>query len=421
MSVLENLVPQRPTGVSDSSALGNASQVWQSSRIPLLLAVALLLLLSTACNEKKEAPKPTPPEVLVAEVVQQSVPIYGEWVATLNGPVNADITPKVQGYLLKQNYQNGSLVKKGQLLFEIDPRQYEAALDKAKADVARSQATLEKYTADVTRDTPLAAQNAIPLRQLENDTANQAAAKAEVVANKAAQQNAELNLAWTKIYSPVDGIAGVAASQIGDLVGTATKMATVSQTDPIWAYFNISESDYLANAPEISHVMRTGAVKVHRPIEYVQANNEKYPETGYIIFVNRQISAGTGTIQLAAAFPNKDAILRPGGFGRVRMVTSNNPNAMLVPQPAVIEVQTDYQVVVVTPEGRAVTRPVKVGPRVGQNWIITEGLKPGEKVIVEGYQKVLLAAASNPEFAKQGVPVAPKPYVPPAAGAPGSN
>jgi membrane fusion protein (multidrug efflux system) len=384
-----------------------------------LSAVTLLFLSLVACGKKEEAPKPQPPEVLVAEVVQQDVPIYGQWVATLNGPVNADITPKVQGYLLRQNYTNGSLVKKGQLLFEIDPRPFIASLDQAKAEVARTKAQVDRFTADVQRDTPLAAQNAIPAKQLDTDLANQAAAKAQLEADKANQVNAELNVGWTKVYSPVDGIAGVANSQVGDLVGTTTKMATVSQVNPIWAYFNISESDYLAHAKEIERVVN-GQIKSNIPVEYVQANNESYPYKGSIIFVNRQITAGTGTIQLAAAFPNKDALLRPGGFGQVKIKVTSNPNALLVPQPAVIEVQTDYQVVVLNAEGRAVVRPVKVGDRVGTNWIITEGLKPGEKVVAEGYQKVLLAAASNPEFAKQGVPVLAKPYTAPT-GAPGSK
>jgi membrane fusion protein (multidrug efflux system) len=392
-----------------------------SLRIALLLGATMLLLSSLACGNKEEKPKPTPPEVLVTEVLQKDVPIYGEWVATLNGPVNADITPKVQGYLLKQNYVNGSFVKKNQLLFEVDPRPFEASLEQAKAEVARAQATLDKYTADVQRDTPLAAQNAIPAKQLDNDTANQAAAKAQLVANQANQQNAQLNLGWTKVYSPVDGIAGVANSQVGDLVGTTTKMATVSQVDPIWAYFNISETDYLANAANISKVLGSGKIASEVKVEFIQANNEPYPFTGNIIFVNRQITAGTGTIQLAAAFPNKNALLRPGGFGQVRIKTKNHPNALLVPQPAVIEVQTDYQVAVLNPEGRAVFRPVKVGDRVGTNWIITHGLKPGEKVVVEGFQKLMQAAAANPEFAKQGVPVVAKPYVPPSSGAPGSN
>lgn len=423
MCTFGNVGQARPAdAVLSLAACRNTLSQRQSLKRAALFSVVLAFLFLAACEGKKEAPKPVPPEVLVAEVVQQDVPIYGEWVSTLNGPVNADITPKVQGYLLKQSYENGSFVKKGQLLFEIDPRPFVAALDQSKAEVARAQATLDKYTADVQRDTPLAAQNAIPQKQLDTDQANQAAAKAQLVANQAAQQNAELNLGWTKVYSPVDGIAGVANSQVGDLVGTTTKMVTISQVDPIWAYFNISETDYLANAANISKVLRDGKMaEASVPVEYIQANNELYPEKGTIIFVNRQITSGTGTIQIAAAFPNKHALLRPGGFGQVRIKTKNNPNALLIPQPAVLEVQTDYQAVVVTPEGRAVFRPIKVGDRVGQNWIITDGLKPGEKVVVEGYQKVQMAAAANPELAKQGVPVIAKPYTPPNAGAPGSN
>ncbi len=422
MCVFGKVGQTRPANAVFSLAAGSVKLVRREEpkKLALFLPVLLLVLFLTACEEKKEAPKPMPPEVLVADVVQQDVPIYEQWVATLNGPVNADITPKVQGYLLKQNYTNGSFVKNGQLLFEIDPRPFIASLDQAKAQVAQAQAIYDKYTSDVLRDTPLAAQNAIPQKQLDTDTANQAAAKAQVVADKAAQQNAELNLGWTKVYSPVDGIAGVATSQVGDLVGTTTKMTTISQVDPIWAYFNISETDYLANAQNISKVLRSGAINSIVQVEFLQANNEPYPLKGNIIFVNRQIAAGTGTIQLAAAFANKDGLLRPGGFGQVRIKTKNNPNALLVPQPAVIEIQTDYQVAVLNPEGRAVFRPVKVGDRVGANWIITEGLKPGEKVIVEGFQKVQQAAAANPEFAKQGVPVMAKPYTPPA-GAPGSN
>ncbi len=219
---------------------------------------ALSLILTIACEKKEEAPKAGPPEVLVAEVAQQNVPIFNEWVAQLTGSVNADITPKVEGYLLKQNYQNGYFVKKGQLLFELDPRQYQAGVDHASATLARTQAEVERYQNDVTRDTPLAAQNAIPQKQLDNDVASLNAAKAQILADKAALQNAELNLAWTKIYSPIDGIAGDAKSQIGDLVGTSTKMATISQVNPIWVNFNISESDYLGNAAAISRLIRTG-------------------------------------------------------------------------------------------------------------------------------------------------------------------
>jgi membrane fusion protein (multidrug efflux system) len=386
--------------------------------------VTLSLLLLTACEKKEEKPKAQPPEVLVAEVMQQNVPIMVEWVAQLNGPVNADITPKVQGYLLHQDYTNGFFVKKGQLLFELDPRQYEAAVENAKAKVAVAQAEYDKYTADVQRDTPLAAQNAIPQKQLDTDLANQAAARAQVQANKAELANAQLNLAWTKVYSPIDGIAGVANSQVGDLVGTSTKMATVSQVNPIWAYFNVSESIFLGLAPRITRVI-TGKESINEataraPVTFIQANGEPFPATGGFIYVNRQVGTQTGTIQMAAQFPNPEAVLRPGGFGRVRFQVGNNPNALLVPQAAVIEIQGQYQLIVLTPDNKAMFRPVKMGDRVATNWIVSEGVNPGEKVVVEGIQKVQQFAAAAPEMAKEGVPVVPKPYVPPAQAA-GSN
>ena len=391
--------------------------------VAIVGACLLTFLAFAGCEKKEEKPKASPPEVLVAEVVQQNVPVFAEWVAQLNGPVNAEITPKVQGYLLRQDYQNGFFVKKGQLLFELDPRQYQAAVEQAKAQVAVAQAKYAEATTNVNRDTPLAAQNAIPEKQLDTDLANQAAFKAEVLAQQANLQNAELNLAWTKVYSPIDGIAGVSNSQVGDLVGTSTKMATVSQVNPIWAYFNVSESLFLSFAPKITRLI-TGKVSrsalQQMPVEFIQSNAEPYPSKGYVIYVNRQVGTQTGTIQVAAEFPNPDAVLRPGGFGRVRFQTGDNKNALLVPQPAVIEIQGQYQIIVLTPENKATFRPVKMGDRVGPNWIVTEGLKPGEKVVVEGIQKVQQFAAAVPEMAKEGVPVVPKPYVPPAQTA-GSN
>jgi RND family efflux transporter MFP subunit len=391
-----------------------------SSNLPFAWPHSVLIIALTAllagCAEKQAPPPPQPPDVQIAPVVQQDVPIYATSVAQLNGPVNADITPKVQGYLLKQDYVNGSFVKTGQLLFQIDPRPFEAALDQAKADVQRAKAALEKANNDVQRDTPLAAQNAIPQKQLDDDLANQSAGKAQVEAARAQQQQAELNLGWTKVYSPVDGIAGVANSQIGDLVGSGSKMTVVSKIDPIWAYFNISEATYLKFAPEISKAIQ--GAKGRRPgaVEYIQANDVAYPYKGEIIFVSREIAAGTGTIQMAAAFPNKDAILRPGGFGMVRFQTEVNKNALLIPQAAVIEVQSLYQTIVVGPDNKASIRMVKVGDRVGQNWIITDGLKVGEQVVVEGAQRVQAFAAQVPEMAKEGVPVNPKPYTAAAAG-----
>ncbi len=357
--------------------------------------------------------------VEVVQVTQQDVPIYEDWVAQINGPVNAEITPKVQGYLLKQNYHNGFFVTKGQLLFEIDPRPFRTALDGAKADLAVTEANLARVEADVARDTPLAAQNAIPQKQLDGDLASRAAFNARVLANKAAVQNAELNLGWTKLYSPITGIAGVSSSQIGDLVGPATKMATVSQVDPIWTYFNISEPIFLRIAPRITQILRgTGNMKnvPLPPVEFIQADGVSYPKKGKIIYVNRQVGTQTGTIQVAAEFPNPEAVLRPGGFGRVRIQTGIMRDALLVPQAAVIEVQSEYQLIVLNPENKAIFRQVKVGERVGPNWIVREGLKPGERVVVQGIQKIQTATAQAPQVAKEGIPVAPNPYVPVSAG-----
>lgn len=375
-----------------------------------MLICGILILQLVGCNKKEQAPI-SPPEVLVSPVQQRDIPIFGEWVAQLNGPINAAITPKVQGYLLSQDYVNGSFVAKGQLLFRIDPRPFQAAVDQSKAELDRTEASLSKASNDVQRDTPLAAQKAIPQKQLDDDVANRAWAAAELQAKRAELQQAELNLGWTKVFSPVNGIAGIASSQVGDLVGPTTKMVTVSQIDPIWAYFNISETLYLGFAPRLSRVLRTGNVKSTRPVEYIQANDLPYPVQGTVVFVNREINAGTGTIQLAAAFPNKDAILRPGGFGRVRVQTSTAKNALLVPQAAVIEVQSQYQVIVVGPDDKAKVRSVKVGDRIGTEWIIADGLQPGERVVVEGLQKIQTLASQSPQSATEGVSVTPKTYV----------
>jgi len=371
-------------------------------RILTVSCLCLIALMLTSCEEKEARPQMAPPEVEFTEVVQQDVPIFEEWVAQLNGPTNAEITPKVGGYLLTQNYENGYFVKKGQLLYTIDPRPFQAALDGAKAEVAVAQANLERTETDVVRDTPLAAQNAIPEKQLDNDIANHASWQAQLLAKQAAMQQAELNLAWTKVYSPVDGIAGVTNSQIGDLVGTSTKMTTISEVNPIWAYFNVSESAFLNVAPRITQIIRgAGSLKNGPSVEFIQADGRPYPGRGQIIYVNRQVGTQTGTIQLAAQFPNEGATLRPGGYGQVRIQTGMDKDALLIPQAAVIEVQSLYQVVVLTPDNKASFRPVKVGERVGPNWVISEGLKPGEKVIVEGFMKV-----------REGVPVSPKPYAP---------
>jgi membrane fusion protein (multidrug efflux system) len=379
------------------------------------------IVVLVGCAKKPAPIQAGPPDVVVANVIQQNVPIYIELVCQLNGPVNAEITPKVQGYLLQQNYQNGFFVKKGQLLFTLDQRQYQAEVDQAKAHVGIAEANLAKADADVARDTPLAAQRAIAQKDLVTDLANQQAMRSQVQAMKASLANAELNLAWTKVYSPIDGIAGASSSQIGDLVGTSTKMTTVSQVNPIWAYFNVNESLYLKFAPQITEFIMGKVGKGSRqrmPVELIQSNDVPYAQKGRIIYVNRQVGTQTGTIQMAAEFANPQSILRPGGFGRVRIKTGDNENALLVPQAAVIEVQSQYQVITVTPDNKAVFRPVKMGDRAGPNWIVTEGLKPGERVVVEGIQKIQTFAARAPQLAKEGIPVTPKNYM---AAAGGSN
>jgi len=368
---------------------------------PVTTAVGLLFLLSMiGCGKKETPPAPAPPEVEVTDVVVQTVPVYKQWVAQLNGQINADITPKVQGYLIERNYQEGFFVRKGQLLYEIDPRPFVAALDQVKAQVAVAVAQQTEAENNVTRDRPLAAQHAIPQKQLDTDISNLEAATAQVAAAKASMAQAELNLSWTKVFSPIDGLAGISNSNVGDLVGTSTKMTTVSQVDPIRAYFNISESDYLDRAQEISRAVQGGRGQANAlPVEFIQTNGVTFPIRGRIILVNREVAASTGTIQLAADFANKGGILRPGGFGNVRIETGSTQNALLVPQAAVIEVQSMYQIVVVGADNKATFRPVKVGERVGTKWIITEGLKPGEKVVVQGFMKV-----------REGMPVNPRPY-----------
>jgi membrane fusion protein (multidrug efflux system) len=366
---------------------------------PAMVAALLLTALLAGCRAQEEAPPPSAPDVEFTEVVQRDVPTYQEWVAQLNGRYNAQITPRVQGYLLQQNYTDGFFVKKGQLLYTIDPHAFEVAVQQAKAQVAVAVANLSGADTNVARDKPLAAQNAIPQKQLDNDLATQAANQAQLDAAKAELAQAQLNLSWTKVYSPIDGIAGLSTAQIGNLVGTGTNMTTVSQVNPMWAYFNISESDYLSRATTISDVIN-GKHVASPVIEFIQANGIPYPQKGRIVLVNREVVSQTGTIQMAAQFPNTDAILRPGGFGRVRFETGFNPNAMLIPQAAVIEVQSVYQVAVVAPGNKASFRMVTVGDKVGTDWLIKSGLTPGDKVIVNGFMKL-----------REGTPVNPKPYV----------
>jgi membrane fusion protein (multidrug efflux system) len=377
-----------------------------SAQIPehrrwMSIGAALALLLPLAgCATKTEAAPPPPPEVQVVSIQQKDVPIYGEWVAILDGYVNADIRPQVSGYLLKQNYREGSLVHKGEVLFEIDRRPFEAALQQAQGQQAQAEAQLGKAKLDVQRDTPLAKQSAIPQAQLDNDIQANASAIAVVEANKAQVAQARLNLEFTKVRSLVDGVAGLAKGQIGDLVGPTSLLTTVSQLQPIKVYFSISEQEYLPFAAKISEMTSGKRVAgTSKTLELILADGSVYPSKGSILTADRQVDLKTGTIRFAGEFDNRSGILRPGQFARVRFPTALAKNALLVPQRSVMETQGSYQVAVVTPDKKASIRPVTVGERVGDMWIIKTGVQPSEQVIVEGFQKV-----------KEGSPVVPKPY-----------
>ncbi len=370
--------------------------------LPLLLAV-FAFLLSGGCRNNQAAPSMGPPDVEVTDVMQKDVPIYGEWIATLDGYVNAKIQPQVTGYLIKQSYTEGSFVRKGEVLFEIDPRPFHAALDQAKAQLAQAEAQLGKATLDVERDTPLAQAKAIAQSQLDNDVQAKLGAKAFVEAAKATVEQAQLNLEFTQVRSLVDGIAGIARGQIGDLVGPNTLLTTVSQVNPIKAYFTVSEQEYLDFNRRFPTEASREAERRQLQLELILADGTTYPQKGTVYFADREVNPSTGAIRIAGLFPNPGNILRPGQYGRVRTATRMKQGALLVPQRAVTELQGSYQVAVVGSDNKVSIRPVKVGERIGTMWIIDVGLKPGERVVAEGVQKVRQGAAVNPKpFAAAG-------------------
>jgi len=360
------------------------------------------LLITTACDKEKAAP-PGPPAVEVVSVAQRDVPIYMEWIGSLDGNVNAVIRPQVTGYLIKQNYREGDLVKQGQPLFEIDPRTFEAAVEEAKGLRAQQVARFETTKANLDRIKPLAAVNAVSQKDLDDATGAHLSAKAQLEAADASLKTAKLNLAFTKITSPVTGIAGIAKAQIGDLLSPSmpTELTTVSTVDPVKVYFNISEREYLkvANA-----ALAAGSKPERVPLELFLVDGSLYPHAGKVAVLNRQVDVSTGTFKVAALFPNPDNLLRPGQYGKVRATMSVDKGALLVPQRAVTEIQGKYLVAVVGADNKVDIRPVTVGERVGTEWVIAKGLQPGEQVIAEGTQKV-----------RPGATVAPKPFV---AGAP---
>jgi len=369
------------------------------NRLLLFSLVAGATFAMIGCGRTQAAAPSPPPEVRVAPVIQQDVPVYSEWVATLDGYVNAEIRPQVSGYIVKQDYKEGSLVRKGQLLFQIDPRPFKASLDRAKGDLAQAQAQLGKSTLDVERDTPLAEARAIAKSQLDNEIQAKLGAQAAVESNKAAVEQAELNLEWTKVTSLVDGIAGIAQVQIGNLVGSNSILTSVSQVDPIKAYFPISEQAYVLAQKQSSAVSSKHTISFFgNSLDLILSDGSIFSHKGKILLADRQVDPNTGTIRIVAAFSNPGNILRPGQYGRVHVETNMKRGALLIPQSAVAQSQGSYQVAIVGGDHKVSIRTVKPGETVKSMWVIDSGLKPGEQVVVEGLQRL-----------KEGTLVTPKP------------
>jgi len=353
-----------------------------------------------------------PVDVEVVQVEQKDVPIYGEYIGTLDGLTNADVRAQVTGYIMKQAYQEGAFVKKGQLLFEIDPRPFQAALDQAEGQLAQAKALLANAQAvqrrtqlDVERYAPLAKEQAASQQDLDNAVQNNLAAKAtvqtaeaQIRTNEAAVETAKINLDFTRLVAPIEGIVGQAQLQVGALVNLSSGPVTsVSTVDPIKVYFTVSEPQYLGWRKRFpTESSRLEADKNLR-LELILADGSVYPHTGTFYFADRQVDVGTGAIRIAGLFPNPGNILRPGGYGKVRAVIRLQQNAVVVPQRAVSELQGGYQVAVVGPDNKVSIKTVTVGDRVGNDWVIPDGLKPGEKVIAEGIQKVRQGAQVNPK------------------------
>ena len=367
----------------------------------LFLGLGLLVVVAVGC--KREAPVASPPpKVLVLTVSPRDVPIYQQWIGTLDGYPNAQIRAEVTGYLMKQDYAEGSHVKSGDLLFEIDPRPFQAVLDQAMAKLQQDQAMLGKTELDVKRDEPLVQQHAVSQEELDNAVHANLMAKAAVAADEAAVESARLNLSFTRITSPVDGIAGTAQAQIGDLVGPGSAvLTTVSTIDPIRAYFSISEQSYLAYCHQFTNAVERAANRGEMELHLILSDGSTYPAPGKWLFTSRQVDVNTGTLQIAGLFPNPDYILRPGQYALVRAKIETRHGAILVPQRAVMEMQGSYLVATVDAQNKAHLQSVQVGDQVGDDWLIEKGLAPNDRVVAEGTQRV-----------KEGAVVEPLPYRP---------
>jgi RND family efflux transporter MFP subunit len=394
-----------------------------SLRSPSLLVVLVL----GGCAQKTAPPAAGPPEVLVTKVTQEDVPLTSDWVASLDGYVNAQIQPQVSGYLIKQDYREGSFVHKDDVLFEIDPRPFQAVVDQSQGQLAQAKSSLTQAEGklaqdqaqmvlaeiNVKRDTPLAKARAIPQSQLDTETQTQTtvaalmktdqaaieAAKASIQSAEANVRAAELNLGFTKVRSLLDGVAGLATVQIGNLVGQTSVLTTVSQVNPIRAYFPISEQEYLLVSDPGKGDWLKAAARI--PLQLTLADGTVYPRKGQIVFTDRQVDPTTGTIRIVGAFPNPGNILRPGQFARIQARTGTKRNALLIPQRAVSEIQGHYQVATVDANNKVAIVNVTPGRRVGSLWMIDSGLSAGQTVVTDGLAK-----------AQSGSQVVPKPAPP---------
>lgn len=353
----------------------------------------VVLLLCAGCSSSAEKPAPPPPIVTVTPVIEKEVPITQEWVGTMAGNTDADIRPKVEGFLLTRLYNEGSYVDKGQAMFQLDRRQADAAVEQAQGNLERARAALGQAQIDVRRFTPLVAQRAVSQAELDKATSAEKAAKASVDADQAALDNAKLNLGWTTVTSPISGIAGIAKVAIGDLITPTTAMTTVSSVNPIYVDVNIAEQDYLR-----FHREKTGQA-AGRSLQLILGDGTVYAQRGHVLFLNREVDSRTGTIQVRGEFPNPGNVLRPGQYARVRAVTELRKGALLVPQAAVSELQGVYQVGVVSDDNKVSIKTVKLGPQYADMWVVEAGLQAGDKVVVDGLQRV-----------KSGMTVAPTPF-----------
>ncbi len=394
----------RPSNISKA-----LKRVFETGLIAVVLPV---FLLAGGCRQEEKAAAPAPPVVEVVKVVQQDVPVYSEWIGVLDGSINAVIRPQVTGYLIKQNYVEGDFVRKGQVLFEIDPRtfqatvkQAQASLEQARGNLSAQEAAAATARADLARVKPLAAKNALSQKDLDDAVGRDLATKAGVITARAGiavaaanLEKAQLELGFTKIVSPVDGVAGIAKAQLGNLVSPSMQdeLTSVSTLDPIKAYINVSEQEYLNARTEESKASEA-------PLQLILANGSVYPHQGKMALADRQIDPATGTLKIGTLFPNADNLLRPGMYGKVRALLQTKTGAMIVPQRSVTEMQGKYLVAVVTPDNTIDIRPVEVAERVEEGWVIEKGLKPGEDVVAEGTQKV-----------RAGMTVTTKPFEPAA-------